>query len=78
MALAVITGGVLSMLMGENVTGAALFPALSVQTPVLVTDWLAPSVVTVAPASVLVAIPEIEAVQVKATVTFWLVHVPDV
>src|SRR5947207_1095966 len=41
-----IAGAVLSMLIPDTVAAAAVFPALSVQAPVFVTDWFAPSPVT--------------------------------
>src|SRR5213593_795441 len=46
-----ITGAVVSMLMPPTVAETATFPALSTQSPVLVTDWLAPSVARVFPAT---------------------------
>ena len=47
--LPLICGFVLSMLMPPTVAEEATFPALSTQTPLLVTDWPAPSPVTVSP-----------------------------
>lgn len=54
-----------------TVTASAALPALSTQAPLLVTAWLAASLLTVAPATVLVARPdplELSA-QVKLAVT---------
>src|SRR2546428_8690124 len=56
--LPVITGDVLSMLMPPTVVGEAALPALSTQSPLLVTDWPAPSPLTVPPAKVSVAMPD--------------------
>src|SRR5207247_258047 len=67
-----ITGLVLSMLIPPTVAETATFPALSTQAPVLVTDWLAPSVARVFPATLLVASPDCTApcsVHVNDTVT---------
>src|SRR5438093_13390874 len=47
-------GLVLSMLMLLTVDGSAALPATYKQLPVLVTDWFAHSVLTVAPANVMV------------------------
>src|SRR5437667_6673426 len=69
---ALAVGLVLSMLMLLTVDGSAALPATSTQLPVLVTVWLAPSVLTVAPATVLVATPDCTApasAQLKPTVT---------
>src|SRR5207244_13296564 len=49
----VIVGFVLSMLMPLTVEESAEFPALSVQVPLLVTNWPAPSLLSVAPVTVL-------------------------
>src|SRR5438477_322564 len=65
-------GGVLSILMPLTVEESAALPALSRQLPVLVTEWFWTSVVTVAPATVLVSSPEPPVpapAQVKFTVT---------
>src|SRR5438876_1112432 len=65
-------GGVLSMLISFTVTGSAALPALSTQLPVLVTDWFVPSVLTVAPVTVLMSMPDcpvLLSAQVKLTVT---------
>src|SRR6266581_1821934 len=56
--LPLMCGDVLSMLMPLTVAEEAALPALSEQTPLLVTDWPGPSPLTVAPATVLVAIPD--------------------
>ena len=56
--LPLICGLVLSMLMPPTVAEAAALPALSTQAPLLVTDWPAPSEVTVSPATVLPAMPD--------------------
>ena len=40
---ALICGAVLSILIPPTVAGEAAFPALSMQAPLLVTDWPAPS-----------------------------------
>ena len=56
--LPLICGAVLSMLMPLMVAGDAALPALSEQAPLLVTDWPAPSPLTVAPNTVLIAIPD--------------------
>src|SRR5438128_11854788 len=61
------------MSMPPMVTGAAALPALSMQVPVA--DWLAPSVEIVTGFAT-VATPERSSVQVKLTVTFWLVQAP--
>src|SRR3989442_12642290 len=69
---ALAVGLVLSMLILLTVDGSAALPATSTQLPVLVTVWLAPSVLTVAPATVLVATPDCTApasAQLKPTVT---------
>src|SRR5690348_14763610 len=58
LATAVIVGAVLSILIGPKVTGSATLPALSMQLPLLITLLFAPSSLTVAPASVFVAMPE--------------------
>ena len=72
-AEAVITGAVLSMLIPLTVAAAAVLPALSWQLPVLVTDWLAPLPVSVAPRTLLVAMPEPPAsAQLNDTVTLVL------
>ena len=60
------------MLMLATVAGEAGLPALSTQLPLLLTDWPAPSPLTIAPATVLVAIPdwtEPASAQLKETVT---------
>src|SRR3989475_6235957 len=70
--LPLITGDVLSMLMPPTVAGEAALPALSMQSPLLTTDWPAPSPLTVAPARVSVAMPDCTeplSVQLKETVT---------
>src|SRR5262245_13065683 len=67
-----IVGGVLSMLIPPTVPGSATFPALSVQVPVFVTDWFAPSVLTVLPATVFTSRPDWTlptSAQLKLTVT---------
>src|SRR5207237_6762005 len=56
--LPLMAGDVLSMLMLATLAGEAGLPALSTQLPLLVTDWPAPSPLTIAPATVLVAIPD--------------------
>src|SRR5439155_221987 len=69
---ALAVGLVLSMLMLLTVDGSAALPATSTQLPVLVTVWLAPSALTVALATVLVATPDCTApasAQLKPTVT---------
>src|SRR5437870_2994749 len=69
---ALAVGLVLSMLMLLTVDGSAPLPATSTQLPVFVTVWFAPSVLTVAPATVLVAMPDWTApasTQLKPTVT---------
>src|SRR5438132_1491560 len=68
----VIDGGVLSMLIPLTVTGAAVFPALSVQVPVFVTDCPVPSALRVLPVTVFVSSPDCTlptSVQLKLTVT---------
>src|SRR5437867_3005485 len=70
--LPLITGAVLSMLMPPTVADEAALPALSTQSPLLVTDWPAPSPLTVAPATVSVAMPDWTgpvSAQVKETAT---------
>src|SRR6266542_6036556 len=70
--LPLITGAVLSMLMPPTVAGEAALPALSTQLPLLVTDWPAPSPLTVAPATASVAMPDCTepvSAQLKETVT---------
>src|SRR5438132_5218466 len=60
------------MLMLATVAGEAGLPALSTQLPLLLTDWPAPSPLTIAPATVLVAMPdwtEPASAQLKETVT---------
>src|SRR5437867_7029136 len=54
----VIVGFVLSMLIPLTVEESAVFPALSVQLPVLVTNWPAPSPLSVVPATVSVFTPD--------------------
>src|SRR5215207_6328442 len=74
-------GFALSTSMLLTVAGSASLPALSMQTPVFVTDWSAPLVDTVAPLTVLVPVPDCgvpASAQVKSTMTFWLVQVPGV
>src|SRR5438552_8308980 len=56
--LPLITGDVLSMLIPSRVVGEAALPALSMQVPVFVSDWPLPSLVTVTPATVSVAMPD--------------------
>src|SRR5437588_690462 len=56
--LPLIAGDVLSMLMLATLAGEAGLPALSTQLPLLVTDWPAPSPLTVPPATVSVAMPD--------------------
>src|SRR2546421_1868060 len=53
-----IVGLVLSMLMPITVEESAVFPALSVQLPLLVTNWPAPSLLSVAPVTVLMLSPD--------------------
>src|SRR6266542_4412131 len=70
--LPLITGTVLSMLMPPTVAGEAALPALSTQSPLLVTDWPAPSELTVAPATVSLAMPDCTppvSAQLKETTT---------
>src|SRR4030095_13286792 len=70
--LPLITGAVLSMLMPPTVAAKAALPALSTQSPLFVTDWPAPSSLTVAPATVSCALPDAatpEPAHVKETVT---------
>ena len=65
-------GIVLSILMLLIVAGPLTFPALSLQVPVFVTDPFSSSVLTVAPATVLVAMPDCTApvsAHAKLTVT---------
>src|SRR6266536_2438313 len=60
------------MLMPLTVSGEAALPALSTQSPLLVTDWPVPSPLTVAPATVSVAMPdwtEPVSAQLKETAT---------
>src|SRR3989442_7805231 len=54
-----IVGLVLSMLMPLTVEESAVFPALSVQLPLLVTNWPAPSLLSVAPVTVLMLSPDL-------------------
>src|SRR5207237_1337256 len=56
--LPLMAGDVLSMLMPSTVDGEAALPALSMQVPVFVSDWPLPSLVTVPPATVSVAMPD--------------------
>src|SRR5213592_1102211 len=68
----VIVGLVLSMLMPLTVEASAALPALSVQLPVLVTNWPAPSPLSVAPVTVLMLSPDWTdpaSAQAKMTVT---------
>src|SRR5437870_2880125 len=68
----VIVGFVLSMLIPLTVEESAVFPALSVQLPLLVTNWPAPSPLKVAPATVFAFTPactEPLSAQAKLTVT---------
>src|SRR6266542_4054977 len=70
--LPLITGAVLSTLMPLTVAGEAALPALSTQSPLLVTDWPAPSELTVAPATVSLAMPDCTppvSAQLKETTT---------
>src|SRR5207244_2978466 len=55
--LPLMTGAVLSMLIGPKEAVLATLPALSMQDPVFETDAVIPSAVTVCPATVLVASP---------------------
>jgi hypothetical protein len=57
-AVMVVSGALLSMFIWLKVALVAALPALSTQAPVLVTAWLAPSLLWVAPATVLVARPD--------------------
>jgi hypothetical protein len=61
-----------------NVAGSASLPALSVQSPVLVTDWSEPSSVSVTSGTVSVATPLSVSAQLNATPTLWFVQVPAV
>src|SRR5438132_277932 len=70
--LPLMAGDVLSMLMLATLAGEAGLPALSTQLPLLVTDWPAPSPLTIAPATVSVAMPDRTApvsAQLKETAT---------
>src|SRR2546423_1276503 len=67
--LPVMTGFALSMLMSVTVTASAPLPALSVQPPVFVTDWCAPSADTVEPSTVSLASPDKASAHVNETVT---------
>src|SRR5207249_9424860 len=70
--LPLTTGAVLSMLIPLTAAGEAALAALSTQLPVFVTDWPVPSLLTVAPETVSVAIPdctEPESPQLKRTLT---------
>ena len=69
---ALAVGLALSMLMLLTADESAALPATSTQLPVFVTVWFAPSVLTVAPATVLVATLDCTApasAQLKLTVT---------
>src|SRR5439155_26225945 len=67
--LPTIAGLVLSILMLLTVASSAVLPALSVQLPLLVTDWFCPSVVTVPPDTWFVAMPDRLSAQSNDTVT---------
>src|SRR5579872_6143954 len=66
-------GGEVSILMGPALT-CALLPAESVQRPV--TNWLKPCCETVIGSVLLATASPLAGVQLKVTVTGWLVNVP--
>src|SRR4030095_7613071 len=68
------------MLMPPTVAGEAALPALSTHSPVLVMAWPSPSPLTVAPATVSVAMPDCTeplSAQLKETVTSLLFQPPE-
>ena len=66
-----IIGAVLSMLMPSTVTASATLPALSIQLPLLVSDWLAASLERVSLPTVFTSrpLPPLLSVQLKVTET---------